>query len=85
MTNKDFVVAKFEQASNLSDTIDDDADTAKKALAGLLTDKDRDDIYNDIDALMDSLERIKHSASMIGLGAEDAKRVLKKEGHKTTK
>ena len=83
MTNEDFVVAKFEKASNLSDTIDDDADTAKRALAGLLTDKDRDDIYNDIDVLMDSLEDIKYSASMIRWVAEDAKKVLNKEGHKT--
>ena len=84
MINKDFVVAKFEQASNLSDAIDDDADTAKRALAGLLTDKDRDDIYNDIDVLMDALGNIKHSASLIGWAAEYAKRELGKEDYNTT-
>ena len=84
MTNEDFVVAKFEQASNLSDAIDDDANTAKRALAGLLTDKDRDDICNDVIVLLDALEAIKDSASLIGWGAEDVKRVLKKEDHNTT-
>ena len=84
MTNEDFVVAKFEQALDLSFTIDEDVVIARRALAGLLTDKDRDKIYNDIDALIDALEEIKHSTSMIKRGAEDAKRELGKEDHNTT-
>lgn len=85
MTNKDYVVAKFERVSNLTDTISNDIDTAKKALAGLLTDKDRDKIYNDIFALMDELEDIENTAGMIRWDAEDAKRELGKKGHSTTK
>lgn len=84
MTNKDYL-EKLEKASNLSDAIDDDVDTAKRALAGLLTDKDRDEIYNDIYVLMDTLEDIKYSTSMIGLDTEYVKRELKKEDHNTTK
>ena len=83
MTNKD-ILEKLEQASNLSDTIVDDAATAKRALAGLLTDKDRDEIYNDIDVLMDALEDIKHVAGLIGWGAEYARRKLGEEDHNTT-
>ena len=80
-----YIVAKLEQASNLSERISDDADTAKRALSGLLTDKDRDEIYNDIDVLMDALKGIKNSADLIWYATEDAKREFGKEDHNTTK
>ena len=79
------ILEKLEKASNLSDTISNTTDTAKRALVGLLTDKDRDEIYNDFDVLMDALEDIKHSASMIGWAAECAKWELGLEDHNTTK
>ena len=85
MTNKDYVVAKFERVSNLTDTISNDIDTAKKALAGLLTDKDRDDICYDIGALVTALVRVKDAANLIGYTTEDARRELGKEDHNTTK
>ena len=80
-----FILEKLEKVSNLSDIISDDADTAKRALSGLLTDKDRDYIYNDINALMDALDGIKDAADLIGFATEDAKRELSKEDHNTTK
>lgn len=80
-----FILEKLEKVSNLSESISDDADTAKRALSGLLTDKDRDDIYNDIDVLMDALEFIKSAANLIGYATEDARRELGKEDHNTTK
>ena len=80
-----FILEKLEKASNLSDMISDDANTAKRALSGLLTDKDRDDIYNDINALMDALDGIKDAADLIGFATEDAKRELGKEDHNTAK
>ena len=80
-----FILEKLEKVSNLSESISDDADTAKRALSGLLTDKDRDYIYNDINALMDALDGIKAAADLIGFATEDAKRELSKEDHNTTK
>ena len=80
-----FILEKLEKASNLSEMISDDANTAKRALSGLLTDKDRDDIYNDINALMDALDGIKAAADLIGYATEDAKREFVKEDHNTTK
>ena len=80
-----FILEKLEKASNLSEMISDDANTAKRALSGLLTDKDRDDIYNDINALMDALDGIKAAADLIGFATEDAKREFEKEDHSTTK
>ena len=80
-----FILEKLEKVSNLSDIISDDADTAKRALSGLLTDKDRDDIYNDIEALMDALDGIMNAADLIGFVTEDAKREFGKEDHSTTK
>lgn len=38
-----FILEKLEKVSNLSKSISDDANTAKRALSELLTDKDRDD------------------------------------------
>ena len=81
MTNKDYIYLKYEKASNLSEMLSDDVDTAKRALSGLLTDKDRDDIYNDINALMDALDGIKAAADLIGFAREDAKREFGKEDH----
>ena len=80
-----FILEKLEKVSNLSDIISDDADTAKRALSGLLTDKDRDDIYNNIEALMDALDGIMNAADLIGFATEDAKRELGKEDHNTAK
>ena len=80
-----FILEKLEKVSNLSDIISDDADTAKRALSGLLTDKDRDDIYNDISALMTALENIKDSAYLIGNATEGARREFEKEDHNTAK
>ena len=80
-----FILEKLEKASNLSERISDDTDVAKRALSGLLTDKDRDDIYNDINALMDALDGIKAAADLIGFATEDARRELGKEDHNTTK
>lgn len=80
-----YIVAKLEKASNLSERISDDADTAKRALSGLLTGKDRDDIYNDISVLMDALEGIKNATNLIWYATEDARRELGKEDHNTTK
>ena len=80
-----FILEKLEKASNLSEMISDDANTAKRALSGLLTDKDRDYIYNDINALMDALDGIKAAADLIGFATEDARRELGKEDHNTTK
>lgn len=76
-----YIVAKLEDASTLSESISDEIDTAKRALAGLLTDKDRDDIYNDINTLMDALDGIKAAADLIGFATEDAKREFGKEDH----
>jgi len=80
-----FILEKLEKALNLSESISDDADIAKRALSGLLTDKDRDEIYNDISALMTALENIKDAAALIGYATEDAKREFGKENHNTTK
>ena len=85
MTNKDYIVAKVEKASNLSEMLSDDVDTAKRALSGLLTDKDRDDIYVDIDVLMTALGDIENAANLIGNATQDAKREFGKEDHNTTK
>lgn len=38
-----FILEKLEKVSNLSKSISDDANTAKRALSELLTDKDPDD------------------------------------------
>ena len=84
-----FILEKLEKVSNLSKSISDDADTAKRALVGLLTNKDRDDIYDDIYILMDALEDIKDSADLIGYttgyATEDIKREFGKEDHNTAK
>ena len=85
MTNKDYIVAKFERVSNLSDTISDDAVAARRAFLGLLTSTDRGDRNHDIDVLLDALEGIRRSANMISWAAEDARRELGKEDHNTTK
>lgn len=80
-----FISEKLEKVSNLSDIISDDANAAKRALSGLLTDKDRDYIYNDINAMMNALDGIKDAADLIGFATEDAKRELGKEDHNTAK
>ena len=85
MINKNYVVERFKRASNLLDTISDDADTAKRALAGLLTDKDRDVIYYDIDVLLDALGAIERSALLVGWITGDACGELVREDHNTTK
>lgn len=76
-----FILEKLEKASNLSKSISDDAGTAKRALYGLLTGKDRDDIFININVLMGTLDGIKAAADLIGFATEDAKRELGKEDH----
>lgn len=80
-----FILEKLEKVSNLSKSISDDATLAKRALSGLLTDKDRDDIYEDINVLMGALDGIKAAANIIGNDTGDAKREFEKEDHNTTK
>ena len=80
-----YIVEKLENASTLSESISDEADTAKRALAGLMTDKDRDDIYNDLFVLMTALEKIMTAADRIEWATENAKSYLEKEDHNTTK
>jgi len=80
-----FILEKLEKVSNLSKSISDADDTAKRALSGLLTDKDRDDIYNNIEALMTALDSIMNAADLIGYATEDARREFEKEDHSTTK
>ena len=76
-----FILEKLEKVSNLSERISDDADTAKRALVGLLTNKDRDDIYDDIYILMTVLGNIEDAADLIGDDTGDAKREFEKEDH----
>ena len=76
-----FILEKLEKVSNLSKRISDDADTAKRALVGLLTNKDRDDIYDDIYILMTALGNIEDAADLIGDDTGDAKREFEKEDH----
>ena len=76
-----FILEKLEKVSNLSKRISDDADTAKRALVGLLTNKDRDDIYDDIYILMTVLGNIEDAADLIGDDTGDAKREFEKEDH----
>jgi len=80
-----FILEKLEKVSNLSESISDNADAAKMALTGLLTNKDRDDIYDDIYVLMTALGNIEDAADLIGNATEDARREFKKEDHNTTK
>lgn len=82
-----FILEKLEKVSNLSKSISDDANTAKRALSELLTDKDRDDIYEEylINVLMIALGNIEDSADLIGNATEGARRELGKEDHSTTK
>jgi len=76
-----YIVEKLENASNLSESISDEADTAKRALAGLMTDKDRNDIYNDLFVLMTALEKIMAAADLIECATENARREFEKEDH----
>jgi len=80
-----FILEKLEKVSNLSERISDDADAAKMALIGLLTNKDRDDIYDDIYVLMTALGNIEDAADLIGDDTGDAKRAFEKEDHNTAK
>ena len=80
-----FILEKLEKVSNLSESISDNADTAKMALTGLLTNKDRDDIYDDIYVLMTALGNIEDAADLIGNATEGARREFEKEDHNTTK
>ena len=80
-----FILEKLEKVSNLSESISDNADAAKMALTGLLTNKDRDDIYDDIYVLMTALGNIEDAADLIGNATEDARREFEKEDHSTTK
>lgn len=80
-----YILEKLELVSNLSKSISDFATLAKMALSGLLTDKDRDDIYEDIDVLMTALGDIEDSADLIGNVTESARREFEKEDHNTTK
>ena len=82
-----FILEKLEKVSNLSKSISDDANTAKRALSELLTDKDRDDIYEEylINVLMIALGNIEDSADLIGNVTEGARREFEKEDHNTTK
>ena len=77
------IVSELVCVSALSESIVSDLDDAKGALAALLTDKDRQAIYTDIDVLMDMLESINHSATIIGWKTEDVKRTLEKEDNVT--
>ena len=76
-----FILEKLEKVSNLSESISDNADAAKMALTGLLTNKDRDDIYDDIYILMTVLGNIEDAADLIGDDTGDAKREFEKEDH----
>ena len=80
-----FILEKLEKVSNLSESISDNADAAKMALTGLLTNKDRDDIYDDIYVLMTALGNIEDAADLIGDATEGARREFEKEDHNTTK
>ena len=80
-----FILEKLELVSLLSESISDDAALGKRALSGLLTDKDRDDIYEDINVLMIALGNIEDSADLIGNATEGARREFEKEDHNTTK
>ena len=80
-----FILEKLEKVSNLSESISDNADAAKMALTGLLTNKDRDDIYDDIYILMTALGNIEDAADLIGDVTEGARREFEKEDHNTAK
>ena len=76
-----YIVEKLESASALSEGISDEADAAKRALAGLMTDKDRNDIYNDLFVLMTALDKIMTAADLIECATEHAKSEFEKEDH----
>ena len=80
-----FILEKLEKASNLSEMISDDANTAKRALSGLLTDKDRDVNYAAIGVLMTALRNIEDAADLIENATEGARREFGKEDHNTAK
>lgn len=76
-----FISEKLEKVSNLSKSISNDAALAKRALSGLLTDKDRDHSYYDLGALISALVNIVDAADRIGFATDDAIREFEKEDH----
>ena len=80
-----YIVDKLEDASTLSERISDEVDTAKRALAGLLTDEVRGDLYYDISVLLTVLGNIEDAADLIKCETKNAKSYLEKEDHNTTK
>ena len=83
--NNDILLTNLTKVSESSESIADSIGIAKEALAALLTDKNRRDIYDDVSLLMEMLESIYQDANAITWKTEYVKRELKKEDHSTTK